>query len=56
MKLRYLLLGRKTMANLDSKLKSRDMTLLTKVFMVRVMVFPAVMYGYENWIIKKAEH
>ena len=49
MKLRYLLLGRKTMANLDSKLKSRDMTLLTKVFMVRVMVFPAVMYGCESW-------
>ena len=48
---RHLLLGRKAMANLDSILKSRDMTLLTKVLMVRVMVFPVVMYGYENWII-----
>ena len=53
---RHLLLGRKTMANLDSILNSRDTTLLTKVFMVRVMVFPVVMYGYENWIIKKAEY
>ena len=53
---RHLLLGRKTMANLDSILKSRDTTLPTKVFMVRVMVFPVVMYGYENWIIKKAEY
>ena len=52
---RHLLLGRKTMANLDSILNSRDTTLPTKVFMVRVMVFPVVMYGCKNWTIKKAE-
>ena len=53
---RRLLLGRKTMANLDSILKSRDITLSTKVHIVKAMVFPVVMYGYENWTIKKAEH
>ena len=56
MKLRRLLLGRKVMTNLDSVLKSRDMTLPTKVHLVKAMVFPEVMYGYESWIIKKAEH
>ena len=50
-----LLAGRKTMINLDSILKSRDITLLTKVHMVKAMVFPAVMYGCESWTIKKAE-
>ena len=53
---RHLLLGRKVMTNLDSILKSRDITLLTKVCLVKAMVFPAVMYGYESWTIKKAEH
>ena len=53
---RCLLLGRKAMTNLDSILKSRDITLLTKVCMVKAMVFPVVMYGCENWTIKKAEH
>ena len=53
---RHLLLGRKAMTNLDSVLKSRDITLLTKVCIVKAMVFPAVMYGYESWTIKKAEH
>ena len=53
---RYLLLGRKAMANLDSILKSRDITLPTKVRLVKVMVFLVVMYGRESWIIKKAEH
>ena len=53
---RRLLLGRKAMTNLDSILKSRDTTLLTKVRMVRAMVFPVVMYGYESWTMKKAEH
>ena len=53
---RCLLLGRKGMTNLDSILKSRDITLLTKVHLVRAMVFPLVMYGCESWIIKKAEH
>ena len=53
---RHLLLGRKAMANLDSILKSRDMTLLTKVCLVKAMVFPVVMYGCESWTIKKAEH
>ena len=53
---RCLLLGRKTMTNLDSVLKSRDITLLTKVRLVRVMVFPVIMYGCESWTIKKAEH
>ena len=51
-----LLLGRKTMTNLDSVLKSRDITLLTKVHIVKAMVFPVVMYGCENWTIKKAKH
>ena len=51
-----LLLGRKVMPNLDSIFKSRDITLLTKVHLVEAMVFPVVMYGCENWIIKKAEH
>ena len=55
MKLRYLLLGRKVMTNLDSILKSRDITLPTKVHLVKAMVFPAVMYGCESWTIKKAE-
>ena len=53
---RRLLLGRKAMANLDSILKSRDLTLLTKVCIVKAMVFPVVMYGCESWLIKKAEH
>ena len=52
---RRLLLGRKAMANLENILKSRDITLLTKVHLVKAMVFPVVMYGYENWTIKKAE-
>ena len=55
MKLRYLLLGRKAMTNLDSVLKHRDITLPTKVLLVKAMVFPVVMYGYESWTIKKAE-
>ena len=53
---RHLLFGRKVMTNLDSILKSRDITLLTKVCLVKAMVFPVVMYGCENWMIKKAEH
>ena len=53
---RCLLLGRKAMTNLDSKLKSRDITLPTKVHLVKAMVFPVVMYGCESWTIKKAEH
>ena len=52
---RHLLLGRKAMTNLDSILKSRDITLLTKVRLVKAMVFPVVMYGCESWTIKKAE-
>ena len=52
---RRLLLGRKAMTNLDSVLKSRDITLPTKVRIVKAMVFPAVMYGCESWTIKKAE-
>ena len=52
---RHMLLGRKAMANLDSILKSRDITLPTKVSLVKAMVFPAVMYGCESWTIKKAE-
>ena len=52
---RRLLLGRKVMANLDSMLKSRDITLLTKVRLVKAMVFPLVMYGCESWTVKKAE-
>ena len=53
---RRLLLGRKVMTNLDSILKSRDITLLTKLCLVKVIVFPVVMYGYESWTVKKAEH
>ena len=53
---RWLLLGRKAMTKLDSILKSRDTTLLTKVHLVKAMVFPVVMYGCESWTIKKAEH
>ena len=52
---RHLLLGRKAMTNQDSILKSRDITLLTKVRLVRAMVFPVVMYGCESWTIKKAK-
>ena len=55
MKLRCLLLGRKAVTNLDSILKSRDITLSAKVHLVKAMVFPVVMYGCESWIIKKAE-
>ena len=53
---RCLLLGRKAVTNLDSILKSRDITLPTKVCLVKAMVFPVVMYGRESWTIKKAEH
>ena len=53
---RRLLLGRKAMTNLDSKLKGRNMTLLTKVCLVKAMVFPVFMYGCESWTTKKAEH
>ena len=53
---RSLVLGRKVMTNLDSIFKSRDITLPTKVHLVKAMVFPVVMYGCENWTIKKAEH
>ena len=53
---RCLLLGRKVMSNLDSILKSRDITLPTKVRLVKAMVFPVVMYGRESWTVKKAEH
>ena len=53
---RHLLRGRKVLTNLDSTLKTRDITLLTKVHLVRATVFPVVMYGYESWTIKKAEH
>ena len=53
---RHLLLGRKVMTKLDSILKSRDITLPTKVHLVKVMVFPVVMYGCESWTVKKAEH
>ena len=53
---RHLLLGRKVMTNLDSIFKSRDITLPTKVCLVKVMVFPVVMYAYESWTIKKDEH
>ena len=52
---RHLLLGRKAMTNLDSILKSRDITLLTKVCLVKAVVFPVVMFGCESWTIKKAE-
>ena len=54
--IRWLLLGRKAMINLDSVLKSKDVTLPTKVHLVKAMVFPVVMYGCESWTIKKAEH
>ena len=53
---RHLLLGRKAMIKLDSILKSRDITLLTKVHLVKAMVFPVVIHGCESWTIKKAEH
>ena len=53
---RCLLLGRKVMANLDSIFKSRDITLPTKVCLVKAMVFPVVIYGFESWTVKKAEH
>ena len=53
---RCLLLGRKSMTNLDSKLKSRDITLSTKVHLVKAMVFPVVICGCESWTIKKVEH
>ena len=52
----HLLLGRKVITNLDNVLKSRDITLPTKVHLVKAMVFPVVMYGYESWAMKKAEH
>ena len=51
-----LLLGKKVMTNLDSMFKSRDITLLTKVHLVKAVVFPVVMYGCESWTVKKAEH
>ena len=53
---RHLLLGRKAMTNLDSVLKSRDITLPTKVYIIKSMVYPVVLYRYESWTIKKAEH
>ena len=53
---RWLLLGRETMTNLDSILKSRDITLLAKIHIVKATVFPVAMYGCESWTIKKAEH
>ena len=53
---RHLLLGRKVMTNLDSIFKSRDITLPTKLHLVKAMVFPVVMYGCESWTVKKAEH
>ena len=53
---RHLLLGRKAMTNLDSMLKNRDITLPTKVHIVKAMVFSVVMYGYESWTVKKVEH
>ena len=53
---RHLLLGRKAMTNLDSVLKSRDVTLATKLYIVKAMVFPVVTYGCESWTVKKAEH
>ena len=53
---RHLLLGRQVMTNLESILKSRDITLPTKIYLVKAMVFPVVMYGCESWTIKKAEH
>ena len=56
MKLRHLLLGRKAMTNLDSIFKSRDITLSTKIRLVKAMVFPVVLYGSESWTIRKVEH
>ena len=56
MKLKDMLLGRKAMTNLDSILKSRDITMLTKVCLIRAMVFPVVMYGCDSCTVKKAEH
>src|SRR5574341_361408 len=56
MKLRHLLLGRKVMTNIDSIFKSRDITLLTKIHILNSIFFPLVMYGFESWTIKKAEH
>ena len=53
---RHLLLGRKVMTNLDSILKSRDITLSTKIHLIKALVFPVVMYGCESWTMKKAEH
>ena len=53
---RHLLLGRKVMTDLDSILESRDITVPTKVHLVKAMVFPVVMYGCESWMVKKAEH
>ena len=53
---RHLFLGRKVMTNLDSILKSRDMTMSTKVHLVKALVFPVVMYGCESWTIRKVEH
>ena len=53
---RCFFLGRKVMTNLDSILKSRDITLPTKVYLIKAMDFPVVMYGYESWTVKKAEH
>ena len=53
---RYLLLGKKAMTNLDSILKSRDITLTTKVHIVKAMVFPVIMYGCESWTVKKVDH
>ena len=53
---RHLLLGRKAMTNLDSTLKTSDIIFSSKVHLVRAMIFPVVMYGYESWTIKKAEH
>ena len=53
---RHLLLGRKVMTNLDSIFKSRDITLPTKVHLVKAMVFPVIMYGCESWTVRKAEH
>ena len=53
---RHLLLGRKAITNMDSILNGRDITLPTKVHLIKVMIFPVVLYGYESWIIKKAEH
>ena len=53
---RHLLLGRKAMTNLENMLKSRDITLSTKVLLVKAILFPVVMYGHESWTIKKSEH